>query len=35
MELVVEWAVLHQEDLIENWKLMEESKPMLKIDPLQ
>jgi Domain of unknown function (DUF4160) len=35
MGLVVEWAVLYQEELIKNWKLMEESKPMLKIDPLQ
>jgi hypothetical protein len=34
MGLVVEWAVLHQKKLIKNWKLMEESKPMLKIDPL-
>ena len=33
--LVVEWAVLHQQELIENWKLMEENKPMLKIEPLQ
>jgi len=33
--LVVEWAVLHQEELMNNWRLMEESKPMLKIDPLQ
>ena len=33
--LVVEWAVLHQEELIKNWELMEQNKPMSKIDPLQ
>ncbi|MFY7890154.1 MAG: DUF4160 domain-containing protein [Spirosomataceae bacterium] len=33
--LVIEWAVLHQEELMNNWNLMQESKPMLKIAPLQ
>jgi hypothetical protein len=32
--LVVEWAVLHQKELMKNWELMEENRPMLKIDPL-
>jgi Domain of unknown function (DUF4160) len=33
--LVVEWAVIHQEELMMNWELMKEKKPMQKIDPLQ
>ncbi|MCU0471488.1 MAG: DUF4160 domain-containing protein [Arcicella sp.] len=33
--LVVEWAVIHQEELMINWELMKEKKPMQKIDPLQ
>ncbi len=32
--LVIEWAVLHQNELSENWKLMTEDKPLQKIDPL-
>ena len=33
--LVVEWAILHQNELIENWRNMEEKKPLSKITPLQ
>ncbi|MES2795572.1 MAG: DUF4160 domain-containing protein [Bacteroidota bacterium] len=33
--LVVEWAVLHQNELFINWSLMEKDQPMLKIDPLE
>jgi hypothetical protein len=30
----MEWASLHQNELLENWKLMTEDKPLQKIDPL-
>ena len=33
--LVIEWAVLHQEELMKNWDLMREEKQMQKIAPLQ
>ena len=33
--LVVEWAILHQNELIENWRNVEEKKPLNKITPLQ
>ena len=33
--LVVEWAILHQQELIENWRNVEEKKPLNKITPLQ
>lgn len=33
--LVVEWAVIHQEELAKNWELMKEEKQMQKIAPLQ
>ena len=33
--LVVEWAILHQNELMENWRNVEEMKPLNKITPLQ
>jgi hypothetical protein len=33
--LVMEWALLHQEELMLNWKLMEQDLPMNKIEPLK
>jgi hypothetical protein len=33
--LVVEWASLHQEELLELWKLALEKKPLSKIAPLE
>lgn len=33
--LVVEWALQHQEELAENWVLMQEGKIFNKIAPLQ
>lgn len=33
--LVMEWASLHQIELLENWELMKEDKPLKKIDPLK
>jgi len=33
--LVVEWTILHKEELIENWQNIHQKKPLIKIDPLQ
>jgi hypothetical protein len=33
--LVVEWAILHREELSENWQNIELKKPLSKIAPLQ
>lgn len=35
LNLVFEWMDLHKEELIKNWKLLEQNKPLLKIDPLK
>ncbi len=32
---VLEWHGLHQAELMENWRLMEERKPLKKIQPLE
>jgi Domain of unknown function (DUF4160) len=32
--LVIEWAALHQKELLENWNSMIENKPFKKIEPL-
>ena len=29
------WMVLHEEELIQNWKYLEEGKGFFKIDPLR
>ena len=33
--LVVEWAILHQEELLDNWHNVEQKRPLNKIPPLQ
>ena len=33
--LVVEWAILHKEELLDNWQRIEQQKPMVNITPLQ
>jgi hypothetical protein len=33
--LVMEWALVHQEELMQNWKLMEQELPFKKIEPLK
>ena len=33
--LVIEWALLHKEELLENWTLMENKQPFKKIEPLK
>ena len=33
--LVVEWASMHQQDLMVNWEAARASKPLTRIEPLQ
>ena len=33
--LVVEWAILHREELLNNWQNIEMNKPLNSIAPLQ
>jgi hypothetical protein len=33
--LVMEWASLHQDELMEDWQLAREQKPLKKIEPLE
>ena len=33
--LVAEWAMEHQDELRENWKLVQDETPPNKIDPLE
>lgn len=35
LKLVLAWAVLHQEELMENWNNIESSQELKKIQPLQ
>ncbi len=32
--LTVEWAAMHQEELLTNWELAQRSQPLQKIEPL-
>lgn len=32
--LVIEWAKLHQQELLDNWNLAKEGKPFSTIEPL-
>jgi hypothetical protein len=34
LSMVLEWAALHQSELIENWKLLEADRMPVKIKPL-
>lgn len=34
LKLILAWCVIHQEELMQNWKLAEEGKPLNKIEPL-
>ena len=33
--LVLEWLELHKDELLDNWQLLEEMKPLKKIAPLE
>ena len=35
ISLVFEWYDLHKEELMENWKLIEQKKPLKSIEPLK
>ncbi len=35
IKLIFEWLDLHKDELMENWKLLEQRKPFNKIEPLQ
>lgn len=32
---VIEWAALHQEELLEDWRLARENRPLKRIAPLE
>lgn len=34
ISLVLEWAFEHRDELMEDWKLAEDKKPLKKIEPL-
>jgi len=33
--LVIEWAIEHRQDLLNDWKLAEQHQPLNKIEPLE
>lgn len=33
--LVIEWATLHRQELLDDWRRAETQAPLVKIDPLQ
>ena len=33
--LVQEWLALHRDELLEDWRLAQQRKPLVKIDPLE
>jgi hypothetical protein len=35
LRLVLEWASLHRQELIENWKLAKDGRPLKHIAPLE
>ena len=35
LDLVMEWYSLHQAELLENWNLARERRPLHRIDPLE
>lgn len=34
ISIVLEWAFLHRNELLENWNLLEKEAPLKKIEPL-
>jgi hypothetical protein len=34
LNLVREWAIMHREELLDNWRLCSENAPPVKIEPL-
>jgi hypothetical protein len=33
--LVIEWATLHQQQLLDSWRMAQSQQPLAKIEPLQ
>jgi hypothetical protein len=33
--MVIEWATIHQNDLLENWQLARQHAPLQKVKPLE
>ena len=33
--LVIEWATLHQQELLDAWRMAQSQQPLPKIEPLQ
>ena len=33
--MVIEWAIIHQNDLLENWQLARQHAPLQKVEPLE
>ena len=34
LKLILAWCVLHQDELMQNWELAKDGKPLNKISPL-
>lgn len=34
LKLILAWCVLHQDELMQNWELAKDNKPLNKINPL-
>ena len=34
LKLVLAWCVIHQDELMQNWELAKDGKPLNKINPL-
>jgi hypothetical protein len=35
MNLVLDWAEIHRAELLENWRLVEDRRPLKEISPLE
>jgi hypothetical protein len=35
LKLVLDWYLLHKDELVENWELAKNKKPLNKIEPLE
>jgi hypothetical protein len=33
--MVIEWATLHQNELLENWQLARQHQPLQPVEPLE
>jgi len=34
LKLILAWTVIHQDELMQNWELAKDGKPLNRIDPL-